>query len=349
MNKVYLIMALLLYFVGCSKDESSDARIIDVTISSLSNESLEVKSTEINSETKKIYIFIDSDLNNIEFPLTAYTDFELSSGAKVPSVPNGEVQFSTPDQVKNITVEAEDGTINNWYIALIHRQVQNSSFETWYENQGMNGIYYKEIGSSSVNSFWATANIGTSMYGKYGTQPIIEGSNHLVQIMTDSTENLPLTAATLFTGNFNLEGATSNPTEPRKATEFGIPFKFKPVAMKFKYKYQAGERYIQATLKYPSTIFGGFTVTEIDGEDRCSIYAVLETRNGSDITEIARAELYSETTQNVLTETTLPFNYTSSEEPTHITIVFASSKDGDLWKGAFGSKLVIDDLELIYE
>ena len=349
MKRAFLIITLLIYIIGCSEDKSSDAEIIDLNVSSLSNENLTIKSIELNSETKHIYLFIDSDLNNIEFPLTAYADFELSSGATIPSVSKGEIQFSSPDEVKNIDIKAEDGTINSWYMFLIHRQVQNSNFETWFDNKGMNGLYYKEIGSSYETSFWSTANLGTSIYGKYGTQPLIEGTEQYVKIMTDSTITLPLTAATLFTGKFNLAGATSNPTDPKKAIIFGIPFKFKPTAMKFKYKYQAGKRYIQATVNNPSDIFGGFTVNEIEGEDRCSIYAILEARNGDEVNEIARAELYSETTQDVLTETILSFNYTSNEEPTHITIVFASSKDGDLWKGAVGSTLIIDDLELLYE
>ena len=57
----------------------------------------------------------------------------------------------------------------------------------------------------------------------------------------------------------------------------------------------------------------------------------------------------SGTTGDIMTEALLTFNYTSSENPTHITIVFSSSTDGHFWRGAVGSTLVIDDLELIYE
>ena len=52
---------------------------------------------------------------------------------------------------------------------------------------------------------------------------------------------------------------------------------------------------------------------------------------------------------DVLTEMALPITYVSSEKPTHITIVFTSSKDGDLFTGAVGSILIVDDLELLYE
>jgi len=119
--------------------------------------------------------------------------------------------------------------------------------------------------------------------------------------------------------------------------------------MKVKFKYLAGENYVQATLNKPDNIFGGFTVTDISGEDQCAIYAILEVRTENETTEIGRAEIYSGTTTDVLTEVSLPFEYSSSKTPTHITVVFSSSKDGDLWKGAVGSTLIVDDLELVYE
>jgi hypothetical protein len=336
--------------MGCSSDdELSNKDIIRFDITSLSNADLIVKDTELDAEKKLIYIFIDDDLSLVNFPLSMVTDIQLSVGATLPSVTNGEITFTNPDEVKNIQVVAEDGTFQDWYIFLVHRQLQNSDFETWYDNKGMNGFNYKEIGPSYETSIWATANLGTSIYGQYGTQPLVNEEGSFVKIMTDSTERLPLTAATLFTGKFNLAGATSNPTDPREATIFGTPFKYKPTAMQFKFKYQAGEKYIQATLNDPSDIFGGFTVSEIEGEDQCSIYAILEKRTDNEVYEIAKAELFSETTQDVITETTIPFNYTSDEEPTHITVVFASSKGGDLWKGAVGSTLIVENLELIYE
>ncbi len=345
MKKLLLILTFLVYLTGCSDDESSDKEILSFTINSLSNTNLTAKGVELNEDYKYIHVFIDHDLTQIDFPLSVYCNIELSAGATIPSVTNGEIVFSSADEVKKIEVLAEDGTFKEWYIFLVHRQLQNSDFETWFDNKGMNGMMYKEIGWSYETSIWATANLGTSIYGKYGTQPV----EHDVQIMTDSTKDIPLTAATLFTGKFNLAGATSNPTNPKEATIFGVPFKFKPTAMQFKYKYRAGNNYIQATLNNPSDIFEGFTVRQIEGEDKCSIYAILERRNGDEVHEIAKAELFSESTEDIMQQVTVPFNYITDEEPTHITVVFTSSKDGDLWKGAVGSTLIIDNLELVYE
>ena len=348
MRNILVLIVFTCLFFSCNEEKSSNADIIDFTITNLSNDVLVVSDIEINADVNKIYIFFDNNLFQQTFPLNITSDIKLSSGAKANSFADGEIIFSSADEVKHIIVEAEDGTQKDWYIALVHKQIQNADFENWFTNVGMNGKEYEEIGNSSIGSFWATANMATSMFTKYGTQPIYDGEETLVQIKTETTSQVPITAGTLFTGQFDISGAIANPTDPKKATDFGIPFKHRPKAIQFDFKYQAGENYIQATLQDPGNIFGGFTIDEIDGEDQCSIYAILENRDGDEIIEIARAEMQTTTTPDVLTTTTVPFEYTTDDTPTHITVVSTSSKDGDLWKGAVGSTLVIDKLIMTY-
>jgi hypothetical protein len=69
---------------------------------------------------------------------------------------------------------------------------------------------------------------------------------------------------------------------------------------------------------------------------------------GENKTEIGRGVLESGNS-DVLSETSIPINYTSDQNPTHITVMFTSSKDGSLFTGAVGSTLIVDNLELIYE
>jgi hypothetical protein len=348
MKKILPFLLLVSLLFSCADEESSNADITDAYITNLSDSDLNYIKTSIDSENGKVYLFFNNDLRNITFPINLGADIKLSSGAKLLSFIDGELLFSDPDNVLTTDVVAEDGTTKSWSIYLVHKQIQNSGFESWFNNQGMNGKSYQEIGTTAVTSVWATANMGTSMYSVYGTKPITEGSNTMVEITTGETSQVAITAGTIFTGTFSLAGAIANPTDPKQATEFGIPFIFKPKSIKFKFKYQAGEDYIQATLNDPTSIFGGFTTESIPGEDECTIYAFLESRIDDDIIELARAEIISGTTENTLNETVLDFTYTSSIEPTHITIVFSSSKGGDLWRGAIGSTLVVDDLELVY-
>jgi len=354
MKKIIIPVLAVLTLLSCEEEKkSSDAEILSIEITGFSDQDLVHTATEIITEEAKVYIYLDNDLTNHTFPINITSDIKFSSGAKATSVVNGELIFSSVDEVKKVTVTAEDGNVKDWYIFIVHKQIQNAGFENWFTNVGMNGKSYTEIGNSAIESLWATANMGTSMYTVYCTQPYYETENTLAEIktgqtgLTAETSTIPITAGTLFTGRFDISGAIANPTDPKKATDFGIPFRHKPTALKVQYKYQAGEKYIQATLNSPTNIFGGFTVTEIEGEDKCSIYAILEKRNDTNVIEIARAQLDSGTTPDILTEFTIPFNYTSTENPTHITIVFTSSIDGDLWRGAVGSTLIVDNLQLV--
>ncbi|HAF27414.1 MAG TPA: hypothetical protein DCG75_00055 [Bacteroidales bacterium] len=349
MKKVLILLALFTFIISCSEDKSSNAEILEISVNSFSNSDLIFENTFVDTENNKVYLFINNNLNDFTFPISINANVKLSPGAKTKSLSSDEISFSKADEVKLLEVEAEDGSLKNWYVYLVHQQIQNSDFEDWFDNQGMNSKIYKEIGASSISSVWATANMGTSIYDVHCTQPIMDGTNTMVEIVTGETTSLPITTGTIFTGLFNVAGAISNPTDPEKATVFGTPFIFRPKGFKFKFKYQAGERYIQATLNNPSNIFGGFSVTDISGEDQCSIYAYLEIRDGDQITEIARVKMESGTTVNSLTETELIFPYNSNLNPTHLTIVFSSSTGGAEWRGAVGSTLVIDDLELIYE
>ncbi|MEE4198226.1 MAG: PCMD domain-containing protein [Bacteroidales bacterium] len=348
MKKLLVLFVFVGLLMSCNEEESGSADIIDLSVTRLSNDALSVTDIKIDSYFNKLFIFFDNDLTQHPFPLTITSNIKLSSGAKMSTFADGELEFSSPDEAKQIVVEAEDGTQEKWYLYLIHQQIQNADFEHWFTNVGMNGKAYEEIGYSLVESFWATANMGTSMYSTYGTQPVYEGEETLVQVKTDSTSQVPVTAGTLFTGRFDISGAIANPTDPKKATFFGIPFRHRPEAMQVWLKYQAGDQTIQASLRDPNNIFGGFTVTELDDPDQCSVYAILEHRDDQEVVEIARAEFSSTTTADELTLTTIPFVYSANELPTHLTVVFTSSKEGDLWKGAVGSTLIVDKLKMIY-
>ena len=170
----------------------------------------------------------------------------------------------------------------------------------------------------------------------------------IINVDSKYNHDRPVTAGTLFTGRFDINGAINHPTDPRQATHFGTPFSLRPVSFKFKYAYQPGDLYVRATLNNPDNIFGGFTVTELQGSDMFTAYAILERRDGSNVVEVGRAEMISGDQQNEITEVSLPFVYSSDQKPTHITVVFSSSKDGDLFTGAVGSTLTVDDVELIY-
>jgi hypothetical protein len=351
MKKALSFILLAFIVLSCNNDDSksSQAEITEIISIDPTNQDLNLVKYTVDQEKSGVHLFLDNDLRDFSFPISFTVNYKLSKGATTSSLLNNELVFANSDDVNTLEIKAEDGSIKEWYVYLVHKQIQNSDFDDWYSNKGMDGNFYDEIGLSMEKAIWSTANLGTSLYRVFGTAPIIEGPETFVQIITiEPSLSVPLAAGTLFTGKFDVTKAISNPLDPKKATLMGTPFISKPTAFRVNYKYTASTPYIQVTYNNSGNIFDGYTTENLEGEDQCAIYAILESREGDNITEIARAELNSVTTTD-FTEQYIDFNYTSTSSPTHITVVFTSSKDGDLWKGSVGSTLIIKEFELIYE
>ena len=350
MKKIVPLLLLILLLNSCGEEElSSLAEILSFTIVDINTDNVNFNNVAIETENQKVYLLTSDPFNSESFPLQITPDIDISTGATITPGSGEKITFENDTINYLYVLTAEDGTEYEWYVSLLSNQLPNSDFEAWYDAKGLDGKYYKEPGMSEGTTLWATANKATSFYDVLGTIPLKEGDNTLAKITTGETDFVPVTAGTLFTGTFDVQKTLSNPTDPQQGTFFGVPFVNRPVAMKIKYKYEPGENYIKATLNDPDDIFGGFDVTSIDGIDQCKIFSYLETRDGENSTTIGEFEFKSGDLVTDLTELILPYTYTSSEMPTHITVVFTSSTDGDKFTGAVGSTLIIDDLELIYE
>lgn len=350
MNRILTAFLFILFLLqACKKENLSDiAGIADFHISDLSPSGLIPDTVVVDNPSQTISLLFTESLSAESFPVSFVADFGLTAGAT--SLPASGTAFTISDRndYDLLTLTAENGSKYEYGIVLRDNQIPNSGFEDWYSTSGMDGRSYNEPGLNAHSTVWSTANYGTSMYGVYCTKPLPDGNNTLAEIKTGTTSLIPVTAGTLFNGRFDVNGAINNPTNPREAVVFGIPFTLRPTAFRFSYTYQPGDRYVKATLKNPSNLFGGFNIADLEGGDMFAAYAVLEAREGSQVTEIGRAEFTSGEAQDVFQELTVPFVYASSKKPTHIYVVFTSSKDGDLFTGAVGSTLTVDDLELVY-
>jgi hypothetical protein len=349
MKSIVILFSLSLMLLACKKEElSSLAEVLDFSADSISLTGIALEKVDIDSKNQIISLLFNRFLPEDSFPVSFTSNLVISEGAtSVP--PSGQkVVFNIKDEGFKYTITAEDGSKKDYYVLLRDTQLPNSGFENWYLTAGMDGVSYKEPGKSKYTTIWATANYGTSMYKQYCTQPLIQDENTLVKIITGVAGPIPVTAGTIFTGRFDINGAINNPSDPSQATIMGIPFCWRPSGIKFKYSYQPGDHYIRATLKNPNNIFGGFTIEDIPGGDSLTFYATLEIHDGSIVTEIGRAEFYSGEIQSTLIPVTANFNYTSALSPTHISVVFSSSKHGEEFTGAVGSLLIIDDIELLY-
>ena len=350
MKKLFIVMFMFSVF-ACSDDDntvSTGSEILGFTVESASGFTL-VK-TIIDSENGVVQLFTSADLNELTFPLTLKTEIEVSDGAKVEPASGTQVTFSNPEDFINYTITSEDGLNFSEYVLTIRdSQIPNAGFENWFQETGMNGQPFQQPGKYKESTVWATANMGTSIYSTYGTVPVTEGNNTAVKILTIGTVGIPLLAGALYIGEFDMESAIADPTNPVAAAKLGIPFFERPKAVKFKYAYKAGAQMIQAVPKEPGNLFGGFNIFNVEGKDKFGIEIVLEKRAEENISVISKTNFQSDQNIEELTEITLPVNYLSNETPTHFYISFSPSFDGGTFKGAIGSTLIIDDIELIYD
>jgi hypothetical protein len=206
------------------------------------------------------------------------------------------------------------------------QQIAGSDCETWTENHYNSTyptFYYWEMQPSNI---WASSNAATTILNLFCLQRTTDAhsGSYAAYLETKSIFSQPA-AGNLFTGYFISDLFNS------KAMR-GIPFTEKPSFFKGYYKYTSvSYTYNSATIP-----------------DSCAIYTILSKWNGSQRTVVADAIFYSSTNVSVYTEFNIPFTYYLSDTPDTLSMVFASSKNGEYYRGGIGSKLYIDDISLQY-
>lgn len=160
----------------------------------------------------------------------------------------------------------------------------------------------------------------------------------------------------MFLGNFNTEHAMGNQL---LCTEFGVPFYQKPTHFKGSYKYTPGSTYYRCDDPSKSNI------VEVDDEktDAPAINAILyevndysESLTGMDILTspkiVAIARAADNETHVTYKDFNVEFDYLQTYDASKkykLAIVCSSSKDGDKFCGAPGSKLIVDEFEIVTE
>lgn len=348
-----LIFILSLVVTSCVNDTyfgKSDKN--DIRYFTLQNQS---GFSNINIKAKTIFVTInaEADITKLAVDSVALSTFATLS-------PNKETSrdFTTP---QTYTVTAENGDKATYTVTVnqegAYPQLDNSNFDSWYTPSGKK---YQQPGSDD-NTIWATANDGTTTTNSSNvtTYPYLNsGTDYLAQIVTKDLGNLAgligqrMGSGTLFTGKFVL-----NIANPSTSAQFGIPFTAKPKSFTVQIKYTAGTPYQDGKGKV------------IDKADQADIYVILENRDDPNaIKRIATGWHRTGTTmgmnlQNInvdLTYGTLNSSFpdyqkpsnglygNSSDKPTHISVVFASSADGILYEGGVNSTLYVNNFELKY-
>lgn len=268
-------------------------------------------------------------------PNTAYT-YRMVYEKDGQTYTSKEISFTTETQTA-----LPNGKLDEWY----------QSGEIWYADSQTNA-------TSSSGSFWDSSNPGSADYIGSNTTPetgVVHTANGKSAKLESKYALIKFAAASLYAGQFK-ELIGTNGAKLR----FGQPFTERPIQLKGWAKYNGVkiDKYNNppagTVKKGDPDLWSGY-VALVDLGEKDGIYV--------DNTDMSTFPDYN-TDNRVIAYGALPdsecgnsdwkqFNidlvYRSlTRKPTHIIVVFSSSKYGDYFTGGKGSKLYLDDLELVY-
>lgn len=319
---------------------------------------------ELSSQSGTAQIFNEKDsvfvevANGTDLSKIILKKLEISPFATASVDVENTLDFSQGNQFVNIT--SESGLTRTWQIQVYEvgsePQIENSDFNIWYD-QGS----YLDLGLDDASSSWATSNPGVIFGGMAPNVERIEvgEDDYAAKLITrftfmGSLVRKPIAAGSVFVGDFMEDEI--NIGDPQAALNMGIPFTATPTSFSVEYQYSPGEKNIDANQN------------ELDFSDTGDIYVLLERREADEVKRVATAWYRIEEKSSVMENTMVNFIYgelpsgtptyilpqddetyaTEGESPTHIKVVFSSSAYGDLFQGAEGSTLIIDNFKLIY-
>lgn len=343
-------------------------------ISCIKDEELDTNADILEAYIPSEYLKTDPIVTNtsVEFRVKANTDLEkqtpffIISPNATMDPPNGTTRdFTTSQQVavtsqdkrwkKIYTVSFTSDELSTLYTFNNAELVDRNRYYKFYE-VGSNGdkIYDWDSG----NQGYATVAGSTPPEGYPTSISPGRRGGLAVKMQTVYTSNLgantgnPIAAGNMFLGVFKL-----NVFNTLKSTKFGLPYNGDlPSSLRGMYKYEAGK------------VVTDSDFNEVPGaKDSFDIYAILFESQKKDNFQygdhafkdprnvaIARIEEKDRKETKLWTEFNVPFNllpgktYDKTKDYV-LAIVMTSSVDGAEFKGAIGSTLIVDEIELVYE
>ena len=226
----------------------------------------------------------------------------------------------------------------------------DGSFDNWSSTAATNGTLWQPW---TTTSFWDTGNKGATTIADSNSTPTTETCNGSGKAASLETRwvAMKLAAGNIFTGSYVKTDGTNG------VLSFGRSFTTFPTKLRINYKYTS------ATIDK----IGEDALEYLKGKpDSCHIYIALtdwdqpleiRTRpserqlfDKNDSHVIAYAEYISGNSDSQYQQKDLVLDYRyDNRTPKYILIVASASKYGDYFTGGVGSKLLIDNFELIYE
>lgn len=223
--------------------------------------------------------------------------------------------------------------------------LENGSMENWSQS----GKQWNPWGSGATE-FWGTGNPGAAAFIGNLTTPTDESVKGKAALLETKDAIIKLGAGNIFTGDFELEGLNG-------LLHFGRPFSSFPTSLRLYYKYTP------ATIDMIGDNVGD--LASLKGQtDMFQIYIALSDKiyeihndpknrqlfDPNDSGIIAYGEFTSSQSVTSYKQLEIPLEYRYTDRtPKYIIIVASSSKYGDYYIGGVGSKLWLDEMELVYE
>ena len=223
--------------------------------------------------------------------------------------------------------------------------LENGSMENWSQD---GKIWYPN--AAGANPFWGTGNPGAANFIGNLTTPTDESVKGKAALLETKDAIIKLGAGNIFTGDFELEGLNG-------LLHFGRSFSSFPTSLRLYYKYTP------ATIDMIGDNVGD--LASLKGQtDMCQIYIALSDKiyeihndpknrqlfDPNDSGIIAYGEFTSSQSVTSYKQLEIPLEYRYTDRtPKYIIIVASSSKYGDYYIGGVGSKLWLDEMELVYE
>lgn len=225
--------------------------------------------------------------------------------------------------------------------------LENGAMEEWSQD----GKQWNPWAAGN-DAFWGTGNPGAAAFIGNLTTPTDESVKGQAALLETKNAIIKLGAGNIFTGDFALDGLNG-------LLHFGRPFSAFPSSLRLNYKYTS------ATINMIGDNVGD--LASLKGQpDMFQIYIALsdksepyEIRNDpknrqlfdpEDDGIIAYGEYTSSETVTTYKQLEIPLEYRATNRtPKYIIVVASSSKYGDYYIGGVGSKLWLDEMELVYE
>lgn len=381
MKVIYLIVSVffMLFLSSCIRDEALNAEadiegVDSVWVDKAIRDGILKGRPRVENNKVIFMVRKGVDLATHDFAPIFY----LTPGATISPANGTERNFVTP---QIYTVTSQSGEWRKPYeVSFEYAEVVTKyDFEHWEYNESNQYYRFYEVAPNGQKQYiWASGNPGFALTGMAKTPeeyptvsytPGMGGKGKCVKLETMNTGEfgqkvgMVIASGNLFIGEFSVSNAVLSPL---KATKFGLQIlDAKPLYLRGYYKYKAGPVYTDEK-KNPVEW----------KRDECDIYAVLykvdpakfKALNGADVLTseriVALARIKDAGEPSEWTYFDLPFmgrdangEFTNpvyefdgellEQDGYAISIVFSSSIDGAYFKGAIGSTLYVDEVELV--